>query len=385
MDDQLPPPPYPSLISKALIAISVIFPVLSAVAILFRLVARRQSRQPLFADDKWIIGSWILTLGLSILVWYYAAKSGIDEYNVDFLTGTEASLELVFISSCYVQFPLAAVKIAVLLFYKRLFPTPLFRTAVWCTVGAVGVWALLFFFLVLLEIDPISFPLTEAKLRFDTTALGLAQVASSFSLDIIVLCLPLPVISHLNMKTKRKVAVALIFWLGAFCCVAAIVRTVLLDQSIREVVGSNSYDHVANQSKQYIFMVLEPNCSILAACLPTYGPLVAGGRAPESILRSVRSVFSLRSAGGSASRSRTGGHGGGIGGIGGRLDSAKSGDRSASESQVELHGVEHWPGKVCRQEVSIESGGAPAVPDLPVGRNGVNVTNGVTVYTEYRR
>lgn len=42
-------------------------------------------------------------------------------------------------------------------------------------------------------------------------------------------------------------------------------------------------------------MILEPNCSIIAACLPCSGPLVAGGRAPESIIRSVRSVFSLRS------------------------------------------------------------------------------------------
>ena len=44
--------------------------------------------------------------------------------------------------------------------------------------------------------------------------------------------------------SKRKIAVAMIFWLGAFCAVAAIVRTVLLDQSIRSVVSSASYDHV---------------------------------------------------------------------------------------------------------------------------------------------
>lgn len=44
-------------------------------------------------------------------------------------------------------------------------------------------------------------------------------------------------------------------------------------------------------------MILEPNCSIIAACLPCYGPLFVGGRAPESLIRSVRSVFSLRSQG----------------------------------------------------------------------------------------
>jgi hypothetical protein len=92
--DQLPPPPYPSVVTTGLIAVSVIFPIVAAVSIGFRVVARRKSRQPLRADDYWIIASWFLALGLSILVWVYATKCGIDYYNVDFLTGTEASLEV---------------------------------------------------------------------------------------------------------------------------------------------------------------------------------------------------------------------------------------------------------------------------------------------------
>lgn len=52
-------------------------------------------------------------------------------------------------------------------------------------------------------------------------------------------------------------------------------------------------------------MILEPNCSIIAACLPCYGPLVAGGRQPESLIRSFRSVFSLHSSKASSIRSET--------------------------------------------------------------------------------
>ncbi|KXX79073.1 hypothetical protein MMYC01_203048 [Madurella mycetomatis] len=346
--DQVPPPPYPSLVTTGLIVVSAVFPVISAAAIGFRLVARRKSGQALHSDDYWIIASWFLTLGLSILVWYFTPKSGINFYHVDFLTGTESSLELIFLSSCYVQFPLAAVKIAVLLFYKRVFPTPMFRAAVWFVIGIVSVWAVLFFLLVLLELDPVAFPLMTAGLRLDSTAIGLAQVASSFVLDVLVLSLPIPVIARLHMKWERKVAVTLIFWLGAFCAVAAIVRTALLDQSIREVVSSDSYSLVSNQSKQYIFMVLEPNCSILAACLPTYGPLVSGGRAPESIVRSVRSVFSIRST-----RSNN-------------VSAAslpRSHNKSAGESQVELHDVEHeaWSRKASREA---------RVPPLPKGPGG---------------
>ncbi|GAB1313702.1 Rhodopsin domain-containing protein [Madurella fahalii] len=364
--DAVRPPPDPSMITTGLIVVSVLLPIVSAISIFFRVQARRASTQPLLSDDYWVIGSWFLTLGLSILVWYYAGKSGVNEYNVDFFTGTEASLELVYISSFYLQFPLAAVKIAVLLFYKRIFTTPLFKTAVWFTIGVVSVWGLLFFFLVLLALDPISFPLAKAGLRLDATVLGPAQVASSFSLDIIVLCLPLPVISRLNMKWERKVAVAFIFWLSAFCVVAAVGRLVLLKQSVDEVVGSEIYYKVANQTKQFIFMVLEPNCSILAACLPTYGPLVAGGRASEYLVRGVRSVFSLRSA-------RSGGRS--------HPKQPRSGSRSASESQVEVHGVENWPGKG-RREILVQ-GNVPPLPEVTaINMNGINVTSDVSVYRE---
>ena len=51
-------------------------------------------------------------------------------------------------------------------------------------------------------------------------------------------------------------------------------------------------------------MIIESNCSIIAACLPCYGPLFANGRSPQSLVRSVRSLFSLRSSNSSGNRSQ---------------------------------------------------------------------------------
>jgi hypothetical protein len=86
------------------------------------------------------------------------------------------------------------------------------------------------------------------------------------------------------------------------------------------------------QSKAYIFTLVEPNCSIIAACLLCYGTLVRalGGRNLESVVRSVRSALSLRSrqsSNGSDSRSRSQAI---------RLDSQKG----RSDSQVELTELE---------------------------------------------
>ena len=50
--------------------------------------------------------------------------------------------------------------------------------------------------------------------NIDIAPFNLSQAGTSIVLDLIVLCFPLPVISRLHMKTSRKVAVSMIFWLG---------------------------------------------------------------------------------------------------------------------------------------------------------------------------
>jgi hypothetical protein len=202
--------------------------------------------------------------------------------------------------------------------------------------------------LVLFQSDPFEASWKGGgRLRFDSAKLGLAQVGSSIALDVMVLCFPLPVISRLQLQTKKKWAVGVIFWLGSFCVLAAIVRMILLNQSIHMVLDSVSFSQVCTypsyyytdfpqilisyvvvQWKNFVFMILEPNCSIIAACLPCYGPLFKSGKAIESILRSVRSVFSLRSqgSGGSGIGYNKFGHRGGL----------ASEPQQAAESQIEL-------------------------------------------------
>lgn len=286
----------PALVTTGLIVVCTIFPLLSLLAIVTRLKARKVARQPLQADDWFVFGSWVFAFSLSIDIWYYGSVMGIDYFKIGAVEGVQASLKCILIASTLVQSALALVKISILLFYKRIFTTPKFRIAIWIGIVVVAFWGVLFTILVLVEIDPFSGTWTgEGKARFNTAALGLAQVGTSIALDVVVLTFPIPVIATLHMPRQRKVAVGMIFWLGSFCVVAAIVRTILLHASIEEVVNSPGFGAVASQHKQFIFMIIEAHCSIIAACLPCFGPLFTGGRAPESLVRSVRSVLSLAS------------------------------------------------------------------------------------------
>lgn len=52
-------PSLPSLIHSSTIVVSVIFPLLSLLAICMRWGARRKSKQSFHSDDYWIVISWV--------------------------------------------------------------------------------------------------------------------------------------------------------------------------------------------------------------------------------------------------------------------------------------------------------------------------------------
>lgn len=82
-----------SAATSGLVVVSAIFPVLSAVALYLRIVARRRSTvKTTRYDEIWLLISWLTTLPLSIVVWVVAARSGINRYKIDAVTGTKYSL-----------------------------------------------------------------------------------------------------------------------------------------------------------------------------------------------------------------------------------------------------------------------------------------------------
>lgn len=363
----------PSLITTALVVVSVIFPLLSLLAIFFRFKARGLARLPLQADDWWIVVSWVLAFGLSINIWVFGGLAGINTYRIDPLVGTSDSLMCLTVASVLVDIPLATVKISILLFYKRIFNTRGFKTIVWILIPLVTAWGIIFAVLMLLQGDPIDALWTGVgRLRFNSTALGLASVGTSMVLDLIVLCLPLPIIFGLHLNMQKKVSIAAIFWLGSFCCVAAAVRVALINASVRAVIASQSsgFSAIYLQSTQFVFVILEPQCSIIAGCLPCYGPLFAGGRAPESLIRSVRSVFSLASRG-STDNSTT--H------RSGKADVTVEG-RSSSESHIELRNTtSDWLPPQQGIQTSVNANSKDHFREAPIESYGINVTKAVDV------
>ena len=71
----------------------------------------------------------------------------------------------------------------------------------------------------------------------DPVMLSLARAGSSLALDIIIIVYPIPKIAKLHIPLQRKIAVGLIFALGSFCCIAAVVRLAFVKKTV--AIGAN--------------------------------------------------------------------------------------------------------------------------------------------------
>ena len=106
-------------------------------------------------------------------------------------------------------------RISALLFYKRLFQRQS-KTLFWLGIAFNVVWFVMLLFLVIFGCSPVPRIWDRAVPGTCLPELP-GQIISSFTslvLDLYILVVPLPMLWRLQMKTPRKVAVALVLILG---------------------------------------------------------------------------------------------------------------------------------------------------------------------------
>ncbi|MCJ1265865.1 hypothetical protein MMC22_005746 [Lobaria immixta] len=120
-----------------------------------------------------------------------------------------------------------------------------------------------------------------------------AFVVSDLITDIMILCLPLPVIWKIQMTTTRKLIVTGILATGAVSIVASIIKVIISFEIINGGPNIN-VDPELTASTILYWSMIEGGLAVVAACLPTLRVLVSK-MSLSSIIRSVRSALSLGS------------------------------------------------------------------------------------------
>lgn len=114
---------------------------------------------------------------------------------------------------------ITAVKLSVLLLYRRIFGTVMFKRAILVTGFLCIAWLCGNIFTVLFLCYPMS-AAWDLRLIFsnrcrDFRAFLVGISATNLLLDVFILCMPLPSVWNLNLSTRKKLQVSALFLLGS--------------------------------------------------------------------------------------------------------------------------------------------------------------------------
>lgn len=120
-----------------------------------------------------------------------------------------------------------------------------FRITVWITIAFVGASGIAFLVAALFQCVPISQSFSRQLHSFwlkanlvpagifnhyvpskclSLNALAFSNAGIGIASDIIILLLPFPEVVYLNMITRKKIILILMFLLGSFACLTSIIR-----------------------------------------------------------------------------------------------------------------------------------------------------------------
>lgn len=121
-----------------------------------------------------------------------------------------------YVFSHFYDFALVAVKLGILAFYHRVFVHPIFRRVVLATAAFVIAWGIGITVTLLLACRPL-----EAYWNANVTGKCLVMVTFTYFTnitnlitDIWIFLMPVPMIWHLQLQTKKKMLLSLIFCVG---------------------------------------------------------------------------------------------------------------------------------------------------------------------------
>ncbi|KAF4626048.1 hypothetical protein G7Y89_g12115 [Cudoniella acicularis] len=286
----------------------------STLAVGLRFRARKIKQASLMSDDYLAAFSTLFVWALAIILIIGAARGTLGTHTQQnpktgavIVTWHEIDTsKLAGISQLLAVIALGALKLSVVMLYRRIFIGPTFRKVSLIVGITIVAWTVSFFFATLFECGRDFHLLWQSLATFKQDCgsyktIQLAHATSDVATDLIVLTLPLPVIWKLNMSESRKLALSFIFLLGFLSTAAGTARLAIVAEDIYETT-TGSRDVRGVETNAMVWSYVEVGVGVIAACLPTLKPILHR-RTPESIVNSVRSKISLHSLG-SASRRR---------------------------------------------------------------------------------
>ncbi|XWW97979.1 hypothetical protein V2A60_005975 [Cordyceps javanica] len=163
----------------------------------------------------------------------------------------------------------ATLKLSLLFFYIRIFPSRPVRRLLWGTVAFVSLWGIIYVFLGIFQCTPVSYFWTKwdhahSGHCLDINALGWSNAGMSIATDIWMLAIPMWQLRTLQLDWRRKVGVGMMFGVGTFVTVVSILR-------LRSLVtfGAESQNPTWEFLDVALWSDIEINVGLMCTCMPS--------------------------------------------------------------------------------------------------------------------
>ncbi|KAK0648912.1 hypothetical protein B0T16DRAFT_123092 [Cercophora newfieldiana] len=258
-----------SQVQAACIAFFVLSPLFVGARIFARVKVRSWSG--LSWDDGTLVVGWIFSIILSAMVMLSCA-SGFGKHIetvTDFNDTKDLSLILKYnyLAEIFYKLSINTTKASIILFYLRRFVTNWFKIACYVMLGVV------LSFMVATTVGTIAqcTPIEKSWLApggscIDIKAFWYANSGISILINVIMLALPFQPIHASSLPGGQKVALTIVFAIGAFTTITGVIRMQTFEWA--------GLDYTYNVD-WLMWTVIETNLAILCGCVPVYRPLMA--------------------------------------------------------------------------------------------------------------
>lgn len=202
-------------------AINVGFEIVSFVLVAQRFAFKIYTKLDLGPDDWFTLTTVILSIPLMVITIGGVSANGLghDIWTLPFSKIYNFGKDILIMEVLYFA-QVTLLKLAMLFFYLRIFPSPGVRRLLWGTIITNTVFGISFVVAAVFQCKPISYfwHVWDGEHQgrcLNQNAIGWSNAAISIALDIWMLAIPLYQIRRLNLNWKRKIAVGAMFLVGS--------------------------------------------------------------------------------------------------------------------------------------------------------------------------
>ncbi|KAL2162551.1 hypothetical protein VTH06DRAFT_7465 [Thermothelomyces fergusii] len=217
--------------------------------------------------DLWAVISMICSIPMDACEWFMRAHGmGRDIWTLTPDEITEV-VKYTWLSQIFYIPAIILTKVTVLCFFIHVFPSKKFHMFCWITIVHCVLFMVSTVIATILACIPAEYIWSVwtgsgEGVCFDNNAFWWAHSAINIATDLWVLALPIPQLLRLQMSTKKKIYLLMMFSVGIVITIISIIRFSGL------LIYSTSMNPTFNNVNIATYSVIECNMSIVCCCMP---------------------------------------------------------------------------------------------------------------------